>query len=935
MEKRLKIVTILLLLTQMAVGQVPADGARTVEKMMSQMTLRQKVAQLMVVRVPLNMDDKGRQRFCRLVADNEVGGVCFFAGFSKDQYNFTTFLQKEAKQPLLVCIDGETGIGFRMKDVTQFPCQMLLGALPAEADSLIEAMGDEMGRQCASFGVHVNFAPVVDLNTNPRNPVIGRRSLGEDKYAVARKAACLVRGMQNQNVMAVAKHFPGHGDTETDSHLTLPVEGHSSEYIDSVNLYPFRSVIGQGIGGVMVAHLYVPALEINSEGKGGQTKSISSLSPDIVQHLLREKMQFGGLIFTDGLDMKAVTNSYGDGEASLKAMLAGCDALLLPDDVEDAIDRICQAADDDASLIPIIDEHCRRVLESKQRWNIHPMEVQDIENEVSRMNERTKTLSLQIAQRGVTLLRDDTVLACAESASRKLPVRIDVTSRNLDAMMHRADSLPDSVPLVVTLYDTPYLLDRLQPCLDTLQNPLALIVAYENSAVVRQTVDSLVAAALRAPFAHSLKKNQKEKMLFHGRLPVKAGRYSYGAGLTLTPVNIVNQVAVSTLRQSQPHLCDAIDSLVVRGIRSRAYPGCQLLVAKNGEVVYSRAYGSFTYDTLLQLDSGAIWPWFNGSENMVTPDTRYDVASVTKVAATTLALMRLVDEGRIKTKDRLSKYLPYLKHTNKSHITIREVMSHCARLKSGEKMWAGCDLRGTLLPDSTDRALKIIAHDDLLKEKNKYLYSDLGFILLGDLVRRVAGVPLDQYVDSCFYRPLGMSHTTFNPLQHGVPRDSVAPTEYDLRLRGGLVQGTVHDPNAAAMGGVAGHAGLFTTATDLAKLFQMLLDGGVAPDGTRLLSEKVIEEFNHRYFEKQGNRRALGFDKPLFHPVANGNTAISVTQSSYGHTGFTGTMVWVDPEAQLLYIFLSNRVCPNTTPNKLSSMNIRTDIQELLYQIDD
>lgn len=877
------------------------------QKDFGQLTLRQKIAQLMIVRVPINMNDSQKDSFLKLVRQNEVGGVCFFAGVSAAQIELTNNLQKQSAIPLMVCIDGETGVGMRLNDIPSFPSQMLLGAMPSTYDGLIKEMGRVMGQQCSALGVHVNFAPVVDLNTNPKNPVIGRRSFGEDRARVSEKAAKLVEGMQQEGVVAVAKHFPGHGDTENDSHLTLPLENHSKKYIDSVNLYPFKQMIAEQVGGVMIAHLHVPSL---TQGEGSKSiPSISSLSRAVVTGLLRGELGYQGLVITDGLDMKAVTNSYSDGEASLLALLAGSDLLLLPDDVGKAIDRIEEAANENDSIKLLIDERCRRVLDAKKSWKMgEKMPKKDASARLKKLNSKVDSLSYQMALHSVTLLRDDNVLTNESYDSIR---RFEVTSKSVATMMNEVSEINPGDPLILLVYDTPYTLNKLVPWLDTVNHPLALLMAYENRTTVRRAVDSLLSAA-----AHY----KQCGPVFEGRLPVAAGRYHCGDGLTLKYVPPVKQVVVSTLKHRQPLLCDQIDRIVEHGIAEKAYPGCQLLIAHKGTIVYQRSYGTFTYDSLSPL---------------VSPTNLYDLASLTKVTATTMAMMRLVDEGKVKITDKLSKYLPYLKHTNKSRITIKEVMSHCARLQPGDCLWSGCDLTRDTLPDSTARALQIIANNNLIKEKNKYLYSDLGFILLGDLVKRVTGVPLDKYVDSCFYRPLGMTSTTFNPLLHGFEKDSIVPTEFSKELRGGrLIRGTVHDPNAAAMGGVAGHAGLFSNIGDLAKLYMMMLNDGTDSSGRRYLSKKVIDAFNTRYFSKQGNRRALGFDKPLFNPRKDGNTAESVTQSSYGHTGFTGTMVWVDPDAELLYIFLSNRVCPSTSPNKLSQLNIRTDIQELLYQID-
>ena len=720
-----------------------------IDSVMQTLTLEQRIAQLMVVRVPLDMNDRQTEEFSKTMNGYGVGGVCFFVGTAERQAPMTRRLQKDARVPLFVCIDGEWGLGMRLKDMFSFPRNAEFGKLPPSSDSIVYRMGEEIGRQCREMGIHINFAPVVDINSNPRNPVIGTRSFGTDRERVAQLGIMYALGMQSQGVIATAKHFPGHGDTDADSHFELPVINHTSEYIDSVDTYPFRRLVEAGVEGVMVAHLQVNALDPTRP---------STLSRQIVTGLLREKLGFDGLVITDGMDMKGVTNSYGNGDAELLAMLAGNDILLLPPDVPQAIARIKEAAKKNDSVRAAVDYHCRRILEAKYK---HVM---------------------------------------------------------------------------------PYVKDEI-------------------------------------------------------RVPDESHK----------------DVCEDIVTDLRLNIDTRIDSLVRRGIEAKAMPGCQVVVMHNGKVVLDRAYGNISYD--------------EGS-NEVNSNTLYDLASLTKVCATTLAIMKLVDEDEIEVSDRLSKYLPYLKGTDKERITIKEAMSHQARLKAFDAYWQQTSNR--------DSILRLVAESPL-NENEGYCYSDLGFILLSDLVLQVTGQPLDEYVSENFYEPMGLQFTLFNPMSHadgaeGFLPAEIAPTESDSTRGdyGGYIWGTVHDPNAYAMGGVSGHAGLFSTAREVAALMQMLLDGGVY-DGERYLKRKTVEYFTRRHFEAKGNRRALGFDKQLFNPSKSGQVCPEASQSSYGHTGFTGTMLWVDPEYQLVYVFLSNRVHPTSATNRLAQMNIRTDIQSAIY----
>jgi beta-glucosidase-like glycosyl hydrolase len=721
-----------------------------VDSVMRDMNLRQQVAQLMCIRVPLDLEGKAQRDFEQLIRESEVGGVCFFVGTAQKTLPLIRRFQYVSRMPLLVCIDAEWGMGMRLKDCYAFPKNAEWGLLPREMDTLVYAMGREIGRECRRMGIQVNFAPVVDVNSNPNNPVIGVRSFSDDPKRVAELGIQYMRGLQSEGVMAVAKHFPGHGDTETDSHFDLPIINHTREYMDTVDLYPFRRLIEAGVQGVMTAHLQVNAYE-------NERNRPSSLSDKVVNQLLRKELGFQGMVITDGLDMQGVTKYFADGDAELEALLAGSDILLLPPDVNKAIARICRAAEEDEDLRQLVAMRCRRVLRAKY-------------------------------EHGCAHLQPD---------------------------QWRVPDGDDSLRC------------------EEIVRPLRLVVEQR------------------------------------------------------------------------------IDSIVNEGLEKHAFPGCQVLAMQDGKILFRKAYGHLTYDP----DSPE-----------VDMETVYDLASVTKMVTTTLAMMKLVETGKVRLDDPLSRYLPYLKHTDKQNITIRQAMSHVARLKAFDSYWKEAS--------TSDEPLESVLHQVVatpLLPQGGYVYSDLGFILLGDLVQHVSGQRLDIFVHRHFYSPMGLCNTFFNPLEHGIDSVRIAPTEDDGHLRHRVVRGVVHDENAYVMGGVSGHAGVFSTADDLGRILQMLLDGGVY-NGRRYLKEETINTFNTCHFASQGCRRGLGFDKPLL-SGSGGSACDEVSKCSFGHTGFTGTMVWVDPEYRLIYIFLSNRVHPSVNPNRLANMNIRTNIQHELYRV--
>lgn len=914
------------------------------DKKMRHMSLEEKVGQLMFVRVPLKMTKKQQREFEKNFSKYKVGGICFFKSTAKQQLERTRRYQNLSHIPLMVTIDGEWGLGMRLTDCYSFPRQMLMGALSPANDTLIERFGEEVGRQCRKMGIHVNFAPVCDINSNPRNPVIGCRSFGENKKRVARKSAIYARAMQKKGIVAVGKHFPGHGDTDVDSHLDLPTISHSRAYIDSVDLFPFRRLVRDGIRGMMIAHLQVNALD-------DRPNMPSSLSENIVTPLLRNDMKFDGLIFTDGIDMKAVSKNYKDGEGAIRAIRAGSDVILLPIDVEKTIKAVVAEAENDPAFARMIDNRCRRILREKHRCGLDEMNLSMLSTPSENDWKRCSEITRQMAQRALTLVHDngnalplkadDKVVYIAvgncDTATKSLnePLLKKITdagrvvislfgnlsssnnygvSKDNILLINNIASLQD-VKSVLVIYGSPYILESFPS--NSSKLPTAIILAYQN---LPEVCDAVV-PALRG------------ETVLEGMLPVTTGGYSEGTSLRprqLPKTTPYDRIRLAGMDEKCFH---SIDSIALNGIAQKAYPGCQILVAKDGKVVYNRCYGRQTYDAVaIPIDTNTV----------------FDLASLTKVSATNLAVMKLVDAGKISLDDRLSKYLPYLKHSNKSKITIRQALSHIARLKAFDAYWKMSltdefIYYGTTPPDGYvaigdgiyvasvfhKKMMQNIAQSEL-EGKSKYIYSDLGFILLADLVETVSGQSLDIFMQQHFYGPLKMNSTCFRPLDNGININRIAPTEQDNSYRKQLIRGYVHDPNAAALGGVAGHAGLFSTANDLFRLYQMMLDSGRF-EGHRYISPETFCTFNSRHYADKGNRRALGFDKPF---ISGRSTHISplASQSSFGHTGFTGTMVWVDPQYNLVYIFLSNRVYPSSQPNKLANMNIRTDIQNLIYK---
>lgn len=938
-----------------------------VKEQMSNMSLREMIGQLIMIGCDSDMSPAYTSKILKDIDSNKVGGICFFKGKSENIPPLIKKYNAVCKLPLLISIDGEWGLAMRLTDVTPFPRAMTLGALEEEDYNLVYEMGSLIAKQCKALGIHINFAPDADINLNSANPVINTRSFGQDRYRVAYLAEQYIRGMQDEGVMAVIKHFPGHGDTETDSHKSLPTISHDRNFIDTVDMYPFRYNIKQGVWGVMVGHLDVPAMNKDYNYP-------ACINPDIIQDYLIEDLEFKGLVFTDAMNMKGLTNDYPDGQAQVLALKAGVDVLLMPNNTEQAMNAILQAVEAGTLSEKTIREKCKKVLRWKYDMGISNP-TKDATAPIKALETQAKELNRHIADNVLTLLKnDEELLPLQISDSTKLSIVFldDFNYRTFDTTINsfhaatthsinskttakQTDSILASLmnsDIIITLasggvnqtkkenygisqkkldaiariqdlnkknilvlFANPYALASL----DTLCEYNSLVMAYQNTADLQRSV-------AQAIFGYRS---------FKGSVPVTGSpNYPCQSGIDKEESQGYEEVVEAGMKVE---CFEKIDSIINAGISQKAYPGAQVLIAKDGNIVFNRNAGFQTYD----------------NQTKITDNSIYDLASLTKVMATTLAVMKLYEEGKFSLDDKLSSYLPYLKHSKKSKITIKEALAHTARLKAFLPFWKEslekakqdetlyahdkygdsaylqvCD--GLFIKKSyKDEIRKQIVFSPL-GDKHKYVYSDLGFILLGDLVEQISGETLDTYLQETFYEPLGLTNTYFNPLSHGMNKENIVPTLEAIDFRHSKLQGFVHDETSALNGGVAGHAGLFSNAKDLFVICQMLLNGGVY-DNKRYLEEETIATFNHRYFKKYQNRRALGFDKPLI-SAPSAHCSEYCSEESYGHSGFTGTYLWIDPENKTIFIFLSNRVYPDAKSNKLAQMNIRTDIQDLIYE---
>jgi beta-glucosidase-like glycosyl hydrolase/CubicO group peptidase (beta-lactamase class C family) len=939
------------------------------DSVLSTLSLDERIAQLMMVAAYSNKGRDHEREVEDLIRQRNIGGLIFFQGGPMRQAALTDRYQKLARTPLLIGMDLEWGLAMRLDSTMRFPKQMTLGAL--QDDSLITAMGLEIAREMKLMGVHVSFSPVADVNNNPANPVINDRSFGENRELVARKAIAYMKGLQQGGVIATAKHFPGHGDTDTDSHLGLPLIAQTRARLDSLELYPFERMVSEGLSAMMVGHLEVPALDTNP----GMP---STLSHHVVSDLLETELGFKGLVFTDALNMKGVANADKPGEIELRALLAGNDVLLFPQDPVKAIERIRQAVD--SGLVPreMIDHKCLKLLRAKE-WaglkRLAPLAVQGLQDNLN--TAKARLLRRDLYANAITVLRNENGLfplqhlehlkiaslvigdslhnSFQRNLQRYAPVtefRIDKVARR-DSMNVLLERLKGFDLTIVSIHGTSFKVDKEfgipQVTLDLIRrlndqqrtalvlfaNPYrlstaygaqrlaGLVVTYEENEDTQDLAAQVIFGGIGA----------------NGRLPVTASSYfPAGEGFRTSTADRFGY----TLPEAESVLTAdlaGIDAIAKEGLAMKAYPGCQVLVAHHGNVIWNKAYGSPSYE----------------SKRRARTDDLYDLASITKVAGTTLALMHLVDDGKLNVDTTLGVYLPELVKSHPAHarIYIRDILTHQAGLKSFVPFYTRLMDNGRftagVTSDTADATHELRVADGLyisssyrdslyqwvlgtpLNAPGTYLYSDMGMYLMMAMVERISGMSMDRFLDERFYRPLGLSTMGYRPWMR-FPRERVAPTENDQDFRGRQVWADVHDPGAALMGGVAGHAGLFSDANDVAVLLQLLLNGGTY-GGQRYLSDTVVKQFTACRFctpDGGGNRRGLGWDKPT--PKGQqGPTCECVSLGSFGHTGFTGTMAWADPEDDIVYVFLSNRVYPSAANKKLQDLNIRPRIQQVVH----
>ena len=925
------------------------EQLKWVDSIYNTMNIDEKIGQLFMARISSVVGQKSFEKAKENIIKNHIGGFIFSKGSASKSNRWINALQKKSKIPLITGMDAEWGASMRYDSINKFPWNMTLGAI--QDDELIEEIGYKIGIQLKALGININFSPVVDINTNPLNPIIGNRSFGEDKFEVSRKSLKMMMGMHRAGILTCAKHFPGHGETMKDSHYDLPLVKFDKNRIDSVELYPYKKLIPQGISSIMVGHLNYPALDDGIP---------SSLSKKIVDSLLLKELDFKGLVITDALEMKGVSEFKKYKNISLGAFLAGNDILLIPENLEKDLKVFKRAYYKNIITEERLSLSVKKILKAKYKLGLNDYKPLDVDNLVSKINSiSNEYLIRKSMEDAITLLKNDSTIPLSKQKigyinlgdkdndfynllSRELDIsKININNYNRDDVfdyefliisflksnkspwvnsefsktdLEIIETLSSKRKVILVTFTKPYNLSKIN-----LEKISAVLLAYQNNMDAKYSATQSIVG--------------KNKIT--GRLPVSIStKYKYGSGITLKMDSLfpfVNpfDVGINKIKLKQ------IDNLAHVAIDSMLTPGMQILAARYGKIFYHKAFGYHTYDKKRKVKLSDV----------------YDIASLTKILSTLPILIQEIDKGEFLFDNTLGSLSSKFKNTNKENLTFLEIMSYQSgiipwvpfyqeTLKKRDKRPSRKYYR---TKESKKFSIKIsdklygkynleklqfesLINSRLLKKGENY--SDLPTIFMQYILEEKYKTSLENLFIERVSKPLNLQSTFYLPLKYR-DESEIVPSEIDTYFRQNKLTGYVHDMTASIKGGVSGHAGLFSNAFDVAKIMQMFLQKGEY-SGVNFFSNQTFDKFNKTYFKDEGNRRAVGFDKP--NPQGGGMTFEGISENSFGHSGFTGTFTWADPETEIIFVFLSNRTFPSMDNRKLIEQNVRTRMQKLLYE---
>lgn len=930
-----------------------------VELKYNSMSLDERLGQLFMVSIASDQAKASTDKILELIKNEHIGGVIFSTGGPVRQAQLTNTYQKASKIPLMIGMDAEWGLSMRLDSTYAFPYNMTLGAI--KDNKIVEKVGRQIGLHAKRLGVHINFAPDIDININPRNPIIGSRSFGEDRENVTEKGIAFMKGMESVGVLSSGKHFPGHGDTATDSHKSLPIIDFNRSRLDSIEMYPYKKLINAGLSSVMIAHLEVPALELKKQLP-------SSLSEQIISGILQEEMGFKGLVFTDALNMRGVADTGKNGDVELNAFLAGNDMLLMPTEVMKAKEKLVKAYDRGKISEKRLAYSVKKILRAKYKAGLNKYRPISLNNLHDDLNGRVDDLVYEEAiENAITVVKNSYYLMGIKKLENKKIAYVkfgdadskpfikelnkyakvtQVNAKDISTLtgklrdynliivgLHKSNESPwkaynlskrekiwlqeiakaRSSNLILSVFAKPYALSGI----NSFKNIDGVVVGYQNSKIAQEKTAQLIFGAI--PAKGVLPVSAHPDFPAHTNVQLKS--------LLRLGYSFPERVGFNSSKLAK------VDELVQDGLDSLMYPGAQVLIARKGKVIYNKGFGKPTYQ----------------SQERITPNHIYDLASITKILGTLPLVMQMEEEGDIKLNNTFSDLVPEYADTELKNVTVLKALSHYGRLpawiafyvstlnekrKPSSEFYRTKPIDGFSVKVANNLYLTDVYHDSIYNrigrqdlKSNRYRYSDVAYYVMKKYIEDTKKKSLDQLAENFIYKPIGATHTGYNPLEK-FPKNMIVPSEEDKYYRYQTIQGYVHDMGAAMQGGVGGHAGLFSNANGVAKIMQMYLQNGTY-GGVRFLESRTVKKFNTCYFCDKKVRRGVGFDKPQLRD--KGPTCGCVSRKSFGHSGFTGTYTWADPEEEIVYVFLSNRTYPSASNTLLVKSGLRTRIQQAIY----
>ncbi|MGK7389542.1 MAG: glycoside hydrolase family 3 N-terminal domain-containing protein [Candidatus Cyclobacteriaceae bacterium M2_1C_046] len=914
-----------------------------VDSVFSTLDTEQKIGQLIMIPAYAGGNEEHYKDLINLLKDHHIGGVVFMEGNPITQAKLTNTLQENSSIPLLTGMEADFGLGQHLDSTLIFPSTLTLGAL--SSDSLLYATGKEVARQLQRLGIHFILGPSVNIS----NPLF-QNAFSDNLNQVVYKAKYYLKGLEDGGIIIVLKDFPGMGSIDPDNQENLAVTKKTLAELKEEDLYPFKSLTSAGgIGGVMSSFIFAP--NIVNDGLP------LSMNKNFINKNVRDDWRFEGIVFTGPLNQESVTNNFKKGIAEEHSLKAGHDILLFPDNIPATIRRIKRALNKEELKLEQLDASVKRILTMKYQAGLQKSKPVDTVNIYQELNNITAhKLQREVFLNSITLVRNNTLDIPYQMLEDRNFALLDLRNNSGGPLLKYlkkythfdyysilnndfADKLKgyDMVVTAISGNLTPEQKILLKD-LDDATHVTLLISGSPYQLAGFEEFNNIVWSGNDLPITQEL----IPQLLFgaesfSGKLPVTTGPFISGTGISTKSLNRLAFTFPEDAGIDGDYLI-RIDSIMKEAIQGKATPGGQILIARKGKVVWEKAYGYHTYDSLMPVDDLTI----------------YDLASVTKVAASVQALMFLYERGLIDLDKKISVYLPELEGTNKENMVLRDILTHQAGLWPYLPFWKATMLEQQHSPEFYSYRIgddflnevspglysaRITADsvwqwviESKVREKSPrepydYKYSDMGYYIIHRLVQNIVNQPMQDFLNQNLYDPMGMTTLDYQPLCN-FPLTCIAPTEMDDYFRFTLVSGTVHDQGAALLGGVAGHAGLFSNALDLGKLMQLMLQKGNY-GGQQYFQPETIELFTRQQYSN--NRRGLGWDKPVTDEWG-GPTSEFASGKTFGHTGFTGTAAWVDPEFDLVYIFLSNRIYPDATNTKLITENVRTRIQDIIYK---